>query len=185
MALSDLGLGHTRDYHGSKLMSILNVVILGQVDALIVDDWAMAPLTDAERRAFLEICDERYLTRSTLLTSQLPVAKWHAQIGDPTGPTASWTGWYMPRTGSNYRESRCGRRRASGKGTMPHRNRVAKCFWALTPVALRAPSVSAQKHGHPEERNFSCIRTKKTSKTLDGCRSLFHTERALRRFAPL
>ena len=33
---------------------------LGQVDALIVDDWAMTPLTDAERRAFLEICDERY-----------------------------------------------------------------------------------------------------------------------------
>src|ERR1019366_6385401 len=30
MALSDLGLGHTRDYHGSKLMSILNVVILGE-----------------------------------------------------------------------------------------------------------------------------------------------------------
>ena len=57
---------------------------LGQVDVLIVDDWAMAPLTDAERRAFLEICDERYSTRSTLLTSQLPVVKWHAQIGDPT-----------------------------------------------------------------------------------------------------
>ena len=57
---------------------------LGQVDALIVDDWAMAPLSDTERRAFLEICDERYLTKSTLLTSQLPVAKWHAEIGDPT-----------------------------------------------------------------------------------------------------
>src|SRR5438045_6784224 len=57
---------------------------LGQVDALIVDDWAMAPMTDGERRAFLEICDERYLTRSTLLTSQLPVAKWYAQIGDAT-----------------------------------------------------------------------------------------------------
>ena len=57
---------------------------LGQVDVLIVDDWAMAPLTDGERRAFLEICDERYPTRSTLLTSQLPVVKWHAQIGDPT-----------------------------------------------------------------------------------------------------
>src|ERR1019366_7589661 len=53
---------------------------LGQVDALIVDDWAMAPLTDAERRAFLEICDERYLTKATLLTSQLPVANWH-EIG--------------------------------------------------------------------------------------------------------
>ncbi len=57
---------------------------LAQVDVLLVDDWAMAPLADAERRAFLEICDERYQTRSTLLTSQLPVAKWHAQIGDPT-----------------------------------------------------------------------------------------------------
>ena len=57
---------------------------LGQVDVLIVDDWAMAPLAEAERRSFLEICDERYLTKSTLLTSQLPVAKWHGQIGDPT-----------------------------------------------------------------------------------------------------
>ena len=51
---------------------------------LIVDDWAMAPLTEGERRDFLEICDARYQTRSTLLTSQLPVASWHAQIGDPT-----------------------------------------------------------------------------------------------------
>ncbi len=58
--------------------------MLSQVDVLIVDDWAMATLGEGERRAFLEICDERYLTRSTLLTSQLPVAKWHAQIGDPT-----------------------------------------------------------------------------------------------------
>ncbi len=57
---------------------------LGQVDVLIVDDWAMAPLAEIERRSFLEICDERYLTKSTLLTSQLPVSKWHGQIGDPT-----------------------------------------------------------------------------------------------------
>jgi DNA replication protein DnaC len=57
---------------------------LGQVDVLIVDDWAMTPLADAERRAFLEICDERYQTKATLLTSQLPVSKWHGQIGDPT-----------------------------------------------------------------------------------------------------
>jgi len=36
------------------------------VDVLIVDDWAMAPLDDGARRAFLEICDERYQTHSTL-----------------------------------------------------------------------------------------------------------------------
>lgn len=76
--LRDLELARADGSYAKKLRA------LGQVDALIVDDWAMAPLADTERRAFLEICDERYLTRSTLLTSQLPIAKWHAQIGDPT-----------------------------------------------------------------------------------------------------
>lgn len=57
---------------------------LSHVDLLIVDDWAMAPMTEAERRDFLEICDVRYQARSTLLTSQLPVSNWHTQIGDPT-----------------------------------------------------------------------------------------------------
>jgi len=37
-----------------------------------------------ERRSFLEVCDDRYGRRSTVLTSQLPVESWHAQIGDPT-----------------------------------------------------------------------------------------------------
>ena len=57
---------------------------LGHVDVLIVDDWAMAPLTEAERRDFLEICDTRYQARSVLLTSQLPVDAWHAVIDEPT-----------------------------------------------------------------------------------------------------
>jgi DNA replication protein DnaC len=57
---------------------------LGRVDLLVVDDWAMAPMTEPERRDFLEISDTRYQARSTLLTSQLPVASWHSQIGDPT-----------------------------------------------------------------------------------------------------
>jgi hypothetical protein len=33
---------------------------LGRVGLLVVDDWAMAPLTENERRGFLEICDQRY-----------------------------------------------------------------------------------------------------------------------------
>jgi DNA replication protein DnaC len=57
---------------------------LARLDVLIVDDWAMAPMNEVERRDFLEVCDDRYQCRSTILTSQLPVAKWHAQIGDPT-----------------------------------------------------------------------------------------------------
>ena len=68
---------------------------------------------------------------------------------------------------------------------MGSKQQVAKCFWALTPVALRAPSVSAQKHAPAERQQVRRLKTKKTAKSLDSCRSLFHTERALRRFAPL
>jgi len=57
---------------------------IARTDVLVVDDFAMAPLSEQERRDFLEICDDRYNRRSTILTSQLPVEKWHAQIGDPT-----------------------------------------------------------------------------------------------------
>jgi DNA replication protein DnaC len=57
---------------------------LSRVNVLVVDDWAMAPMQETERRDFWEICDERYQARSTILTSQLPVARWHEQIGDAT-----------------------------------------------------------------------------------------------------
>ena len=57
---------------------------LSRIDVLVLDDWAMAPLTEAERRDFWEICEDRYQTRSTVLTSQLPVSRWHEQVGDPT-----------------------------------------------------------------------------------------------------
>ena len=57
---------------------------LGCVNALIIDDWGMVPMTDLDRRAFLEIVDARYQTGATLLTSQYPVGKWHERIGDAT-----------------------------------------------------------------------------------------------------
>jgi len=60
------------------------LIRLSRIDVLVIDDWAMAPLGEPERRDFWEICEDRYQIRSTLLTSQLPVSKWHEQIGDPT-----------------------------------------------------------------------------------------------------
>lgn len=57
---------------------------LARIDVLVIDDWAMAPLLESERRDFWEICEDRCQVRSTILTSQLPVSKWHEQIGDPT-----------------------------------------------------------------------------------------------------
>lgn len=60
------------------------LIRLSRTDVLLLDDFAMAPLKDAERRDFLEICDDRYQRRSLILTSQMPLAHWHEQIGDPT-----------------------------------------------------------------------------------------------------
>ena len=48
------------------------------------DDWGTHGLTDRQRLDLLEICEERYRRRSTLITAQLPVAKWHDLIGEAT-----------------------------------------------------------------------------------------------------
>src|SRR6202011_2125409 len=77
-----------------------------RIDVLVIDDWAMAPLAEAERRDFWEICEDRYQTRSTILTSQLPVTRWHEQIGDPTAATASSTGWFTTRIASRCAATR-------------------------------------------------------------------------------
>jgi DNA replication protein DnaC len=57
---------------------------LARTALLVVDDWGLAPLTDGERRDFLEVVDDRHGTRSTLLAGQLPINHWHECIGDPT-----------------------------------------------------------------------------------------------------
>jgi DNA replication protein DnaC len=74
----DLAMAHVDGSLGRLLATV------ARTDVLLVDDFVMAPLSDSERRDFLEICDDRYGRRSTILTSQLPVTSWHAQIGDPT-----------------------------------------------------------------------------------------------------
>jgi DNA replication protein DnaC len=48
---------------------------LARIDVLVIGDWAMAPLSEPERRDFWEICEDRYQVRSTILTSQLPVSR--------------------------------------------------------------------------------------------------------------
>ncbi len=57
---------------------------LGRVDLLVLDDWGLEPLDAAARHDLLEILEERYGRKSTLVTSQLPVDRWHEIIGDPT-----------------------------------------------------------------------------------------------------
>jgi len=57
---------------------------LARIDLLILDDWAVAPLTPRGRQDLLELVDDRVGSGSVLITSQLPVDQWHAFIGDPT-----------------------------------------------------------------------------------------------------
>jgi DNA replication protein DnaC len=51
---------------------------------LIIDDWGPEPLNAEQRRDLLEIIDDRDQKGSLLITSQVPVARWHEIIGDPT-----------------------------------------------------------------------------------------------------
>jgi DNA replication protein DnaC len=51
---------------------------------LIIDDWGPEPLTAEQRRDLLEIVDDRYEKGSLLVTSQVPVKRWHELMGDPT-----------------------------------------------------------------------------------------------------
>jgi DNA replication protein DnaC len=57
---------------------------VARFDIVVLDDWGLVPLAESERRDLLEIMEDRYGNRSTILTSQMPVAQWHDQVGDPT-----------------------------------------------------------------------------------------------------
>lgn len=57
---------------------------IAKTDLLVIDDWGLAPLDALERRDLLEIMEDRHGLRSTLITSQFPVAAWHDLIGEPT-----------------------------------------------------------------------------------------------------
>lgn len=57
---------------------------LAKADLLLIDDFAIAPLTDQNKRDLLEILDDRYDKSATIITSQLDVKQWHAYLDDPT-----------------------------------------------------------------------------------------------------
>ena len=57
---------------------------LERIRLLIVDDWGPEPLNAEQRRDLLEIVDDRDDRSSLLITSQVPVNRWHQVIADPT-----------------------------------------------------------------------------------------------------
>jgi DNA replication protein DnaC len=84
-----------RYYRASRLLELLSIAhgdgrftkIINQIaktDVLVLDDWGLEKLSLGQRNDVLEMMEDRHGTRSTLITSQVPVQKWHEAIGDPT-----------------------------------------------------------------------------------------------------
>ena len=69
--------------HGDGRFSKL-VAQIAKTDLLILDDWGLETLTLGQRNDVLELMEDRHAAHSTLITSQVPVQKWHAAIGDAT-----------------------------------------------------------------------------------------------------
>ena len=57
---------------------------LAKTDLIVLDDWGLAPLANADRLEILEILEDRHEVRSTMVTSQLPVDAWYEAIDHPT-----------------------------------------------------------------------------------------------------
>lgn len=76
--LEELRIAHGEGGFGKRLAQ------LARLDLLVLDDFAIAPITASERADLLELLDDRVGSRSTLITSQLPVSAWHEWLNDPT-----------------------------------------------------------------------------------------------------
>jgi DNA replication protein DnaC len=74
---ADLALARGDGRHARIMRSLTGAQLL------ILDDWGLDPLDGGARRDLYEILEERYARRSTILTSQIPVDKWHEVIGEP------------------------------------------------------------------------------------------------------
>lgn len=57
---------------------------LAKIDLLILDDWGLVSPDAEQRRDLLEMLDDRYQQRSTIITSQLPTSHWHEYLNDAT-----------------------------------------------------------------------------------------------------
>jgi DNA replication protein DnaC len=66
---------------GSHLKALAR---LSRAQLLVIDDFLLTPLTDWERRDFMEVVEDRYELGSTIIASQRPIGDWHPNIGDPT-----------------------------------------------------------------------------------------------------
>lgn len=61
---------------------------LSSAEVLVLDDLGIQTVSEPQRNDLLEVLEDRYGRSSTVVTSQLPVAKWHDWLADPTAADA-------------------------------------------------------------------------------------------------
>ncbi len=76
--LEELRIAHGDGSFGRRLAQ------LAKIDVLILDDWAVAPISASEKNDLLELLDDRTGTKATIITSQLPLENWYEYLGEPT-----------------------------------------------------------------------------------------------------
>ncbi len=76
--LDDLRIARGDGSYGKKLIQ------LARTELLILDDFGIRPLAPGETDNLLEVIEDRHGTRSTLITSQLPISSWHEYLNNPT-----------------------------------------------------------------------------------------------------
>jgi DNA replication protein DnaC len=76
--LSQLKMAKADDAHLKELSAI------EKKDVLILDDFGVQPLDTQSRALLLDIIEDRHSKRTTIITSQVPVKKWHEIIGEKT-----------------------------------------------------------------------------------------------------
>jgi DNA replication protein DnaC len=80
LLLEDLAVSHGDGSFRKRLNQLANVGLL------ILDDFGLTALNAIGRNDMLEVIEARSGTKSTLITSQLPVDRWHDYLsgGNPT-----------------------------------------------------------------------------------------------------
>ena len=144
-----------RDLHMARADGSLRQLLrrLNRIDVLVIDDWVMAPMAESERRDFWEIAEDRYQTRSMILTAQLPVSRWHEQIGILRWPTGSSTGWCTTPIGSRCAANRCGNLGARGEKNDP--SSAGKKLWkSRAQNALEIASRFPLSHSYGGDHTF-------------------------------
>ncbi|MBX3245772.1 MAG: IS21-like element helper ATPase IstB [Myxococcales bacterium] len=78
----ELGLAKASGTYARTLAKLSNAQVL------VLDDLGIGTIKEPQRNDLLEVLEDRYGRSSTIVTSQLPVAKWHEWIGDATAADA-------------------------------------------------------------------------------------------------